>query len=828
MENKKKNIRRRGENIAISKIINKTAGSGRNRLLSVVLSFIVVAVTLLGAVFTFTTMFGVRLNTAALVAVCLALSLVFSAAFKAPKSIKFVLPVSAAALALITALFWSDIVRGINFISADVAGGLNASMQWQLPAQQWVWRADYALPTTLVMSLVAAVSAILLSAFIACRVSVIGVTLVTLPFFLSGTAFGAVPDHIAASLLISGWAACIVMRLVGMKIRGSKSGGEFVSRGGKHILAKPGDSVVSLSTGVGVMALSLAILLSLTAYTSGNSFRSGNINALRITVSEKIQQALKIVQNKDAQNGLSNGDLATVGNRVIKNKPNVKVKAPKFQEKTTYLRGFVGTLYTGNSWIDAQDYSDWADMFGKFAEAQMYPQNFSGAMLSSAAKTDGDLGSGYKNVYIAPVAGDFDKAYLFYNSYLGNDYGFERDTAVTAPGRSYQYGVFTEGVTDDKLASAPLKNDPAFSELWNRYREYVYHEYLMLPVNGLDSFKVLYKTTKKQNAYNYGKFIHDELEADKSYDNGAKRAPVGSDFAEYFMFTQKKGYCVHFATAATLMFRAAGIPARYVEGYIIPQSAYNGLTPDADGNYDITLTDAQAHAWVEVFDDELGWTVYDATPGYYDKAAYKNQVKADKKGQKGDVKKAGYNKKKKPKKNGEKKDKPGQVVDFGKIDTGNNIIDSPEYFAIRDFLRIWSAWAIAVSAMFLLAALLSVRRLASRAARRKKFAVSDKRRAVKNVYAYFSKVLFYELIENKENTPYMKFAADAAERSQHLDEQTTAAAMKIFLKSQFSESEITEDEADFVVSFAENYAKEVYGAASSVGRWIFATVRGLY
>lgn len=38
------------------------------------------------------------------------------------------------------------------------------------------------------------------------------------------------------------------------------------------------------------------------------------------------------------------------------------------------------------------------------------------------------------------------------------------------------------------------------------------------------------------------------------------------DFIENFLTTSKIGHSVHFATAAALMFRYYGIPARYVEG----------------------------------------------------------------------------------------------------------------------------------------------------------------------------------------------------------------------------------------------------------------------
>ena len=72
----------------------------------------------------------------------------------------------------------------------------------------------------------------------------------------------------------------------------------------------------------------------------------------------------------------------------------------------------------------------------------------------------------------------------------------------------------------------------------------------------------------------------------------------GEDFAEDFLLERKKGYCVHFATAGTLLLRALGVPARYVEGYLVPSSSVKKTQE---------LTDYDAHAWAEVFIEGFGW-----------------------------------------------------------------------------------------------------------------------------------------------------------------------------------------------------------------------------
>ncbi|MDE5872555.1 MAG: transglutaminase-like domain-containing protein [Lachnospiraceae bacterium] len=108
------------------------------------------------------------------------------------------------------------------------------------------------------------------------------------------------------------------------------------------------------------------------------------------------------------------------------------------------------------------------------------------------------------------------------------------------------------------------------------------------------------------------------------------RTPNRKDFVNYFLTENKKGYCAHYATAAVLMFRYMGIPARYVEGYAIDyiQMADGDLVTGAEyaDYYDgyselgetalirVNVTDADAHAWVEVYTAGKGWHVVDVTP----------------------------------------------------------------------------------------------------------------------------------------------------------------------------------------------------------------------
>ena len=91
-----------------------------------------------------------------------------------------------------------------------------------------------------------------------------------------------------------------------------------------------------------------------------------------------------------------------------------------------------------------------------------------------------------------------------------------------------------------------------------------------------------------------------------SYDLSTAAMDSGhTDFVRWFLEESGTGYCVHFASAAAVLLRAAGIPARYVEGYAVSCTA----------NAEVSVSNRDAHAWVEYYDAEAAvWRILEATP----------------------------------------------------------------------------------------------------------------------------------------------------------------------------------------------------------------------
>ena len=154
---------------------------------------------------------------------------------------------------------------------------------------------------------------------------------------------------------------------------------------------------------------------------------------------------------------------------------------------------------------------------------------------------------------------------------------------------------------------AGVKDATAYTEQEAAYREFVYKNYLDVPAETEEYLQKLIEKNKKTfttgNIYEaVASFIQNAAEYDLDYDRTMDEA---DDIVVAFLRDYKKGVCRHYASAATLLFRTLGIPARYSIGYVGQTSA----------NEWVDITDQQGHAWVEVYIDGIGWAQVEVTGG---------------------------------------------------------------------------------------------------------------------------------------------------------------------------------------------------------------------
>ncbi len=210
----------------------------------------------------------------------------------------------------------------------------------------------------------------------------------------------------------------------------------------------------------------------------------------------------------------------------------------------------------------------------------------------------------------------------YYYNYVQPAYGMEALKQYynsSSPGlyRNFRLAndAFLEGMEEYGVANAELTrsemNDflKVYREL-EKYRDDIYNRYTGLPETIPERVLTLAADLTESELSTYSKVLAMEkyLRENFAYTLTPGVPPQNQDFVDYFMFTGKEGYCAYFASALCILTRAAGIPARYVEGFVMPQ------TPDKNGYYHVT--NQYAHAWVEVYLEGVGWITFEPTPPY--------------------------------------------------------------------------------------------------------------------------------------------------------------------------------------------------------------------
>lgn len=107
-------------------------------------------------------------------------------------------------------------------------------------------------------------------------------------------------------------------------------------------------------------------------------------------------------------------------------------------------------------------------------------------------------------------------------------------------------------------------------------------------------------TAESGSQYAKAMALRDWLSRNCRYTLTPGPADPEQDFVAGFL-TGRRGYCTYYASALTVLCRCAGVPARYVTGY--------GMTADG-GRY--KATQATAHAWTEIYLENIGWVPLDA------------------------------------------------------------------------------------------------------------------------------------------------------------------------------------------------------------------------
>ena len=161
-------------------------------------------------------------------------------------------------------------------------------------------------------------------------------------------------------------------------------------------------------------------------------------------------------------------------------------------------------------------------------------------------------------------------------------------------------------------------SDPAADDLFSAgddYPDSITAVYLQLPPGLSGDIKILSENVTRDagSPYEMVLAVAGYLSSNMTYSLEVGELPEGADAVEEFLFTQKSGFCLHFASAMAVMLRSVGVPARLAVGYL------PGEPGEEKGEY--LLRDRNYHAWPQVYFPGYGWINFEATPGSVDTRA---------------------------------------------------------------------------------------------------------------------------------------------------------------------------------------------------------------
>ena len=153
-----------------------------------------------------------------------------------------------------------------------------------------------------------------------------------------------------------------------------------------------------------------------------------------------------------------------------------------------------------------------------------------------------------------------------------------------------------------------------YEDFVNDYIKETEKNYRSYPTDTFERLEKLCRETPLNTLDEIVTYVLVTLQNHARYSTTPGTTPYNKDVIDHFLFDSGQGYCVHFASAATLMLRMYGIPARYVSGFVIEPEVLQQETENGRTYYTAAITDEYAHAWTEIFLKDYGWVPLEVTP----------------------------------------------------------------------------------------------------------------------------------------------------------------------------------------------------------------------
>lgn len=528
-----------------------------------------------------------------------------------------------------------------------------------------------------------------------------------------------------------------------------------------------------------------------------------------------------------SQSGIGGGNLTAIDRKNFLYQTHLKVTAQ--EERPMLLKGYVGSVYENDRWsnLNQSIYEENEKIFSELAYYDVKPQMI-GAPFYSALElflkenqTENELkNTSFENIIqIQNVNANRKYAYVpetlqrvftdqdvFVNdtiidgrSFGGRPYSISKNMALFSKApevkvvlQEYDWSYLYETLVDE-----PTRN--AISG----YEKFVYDHYLTLPQNSLQKLKEDFaplqwdgKIASLVEPYNR---IEAYFKAHAVYDLSPGKKPANKDYIEYFLYENHKGYCSHFATAATMMFRAMGIPARYVEGYTLTN--YD-IQFNRSGMGEILIKDSNAHAWTEIYLPALGWKSVDLTPGFSEEtiASPDHNVPVPNEMNSSSAVSS------------EVSSEPPPVSSSVSNDTvSNNRSSAPDEVAnskgIGKTAIVFLAFFGVILAFF---ALLFMKNVLVTARRKSRFSQHNSNHAALCGYSYLIEILSFLGYHRESDETEQAFAKRVSADCKFLEDDSFILLTELSLKARFSDHITAPKELERITAYSHDFSNRVY------------------
>ncbi|WP_160679994.1 transglutaminase-like domain-containing protein [Clostridium sp. C8-1-8] len=288
-----------------------------------------------------------------------------------------------------------------------------------------------------------------------------------------------------------------------------------------------------------------------------------------------------------AKSGYSDTSKILGGPISIDDREALKLEYKGSNKSPIYLKGSVKEKYTGSAWVSEYKQIEKADSMDQYYNDKFVGTNVETMTIHPDYVTTTTLFTPYYPFFVKLKYNSDNATYVD----KANEAFYSQRPIKT----EYTINFYSRSNYDTFLDQAPTK--PEAIETVALYNNGDLSNYLQLPdtitQRTVDLVSQIVKGASSNAEKTYK--IKEYLTKNYQYSLDVSSVPQGRDFVDYFLFEEKKGYCVYFATAMTVMCRIAGIPARYVEGF--------KATTDKTYNNMYRVTNEDAHAWSEVYLD---------------------------------------------------------------------------------------------------------------------------------------------------------------------------------------------------------------------------------